>query len=67
MRVYPITTLGYGLSEVRRSRKHAYPGHETALDQRFPAYSKDVTVFQSDSMKYVLSNKTTREMLLVAE
>ena len=28
---------------------------------------KDVTVFESDSMKYVLSTKTTKEMLLVAK
>lgn len=26
-----------------------------------------VTVFESDSMRYVLSNKTTKEVLLVAE
>ena len=30
------------------------------------SYGKDVTIFESDSMKYVLSNKTTKEMLLVA-
>ena len=47
-------------------RNDGIPSIEWLVDT-LKSYGKDVTVFQSDNMKYVLSNKTTREMLLVAK